>query len=113
MHEYSVALQIATIVKKAANGKPVKKININIGALSGIFSESLLMYLELLFLEDNMKDIKIETKETPAVFICDCGNEYVAQNLFTLCPNCKKISRKIKSGHDCIVESIEVEDGNE
>jgi hydrogenase nickel incorporation protein HypA/HybF len=110
MHEYSVASEIAAIVKQTAQGRRVKKITIAIGSFSGIFSESLLMYLELVLPDMGMDNVEIETKETAAVFACACGNEYTAQNMALACPGCGGYERTIKTGHDCIVESIEVED---
>jgi hydrogenase nickel insertion protein HypA len=110
VHEYSVASEIAAIVKEAAKNRPVKKITLAIGVLSGIFSESLLMYLELVLPEMGMKNVSIETKEIPAAFVCSCGTEYTAESMTALCPQCGGYERSIKSGHDCTVESIEVED---
>jgi hydrogenase nickel insertion protein HypA len=110
MHEYSVASEIAAIVKQTAQGRRVKTISLAIGALSGIFSESLLMYLELVLPDMGMDSVKIETRETAAVFTCACGNEYKVENMALACPECGGYERAIKAGHDCIVESIEVED---
>jgi hydrogenase nickel incorporation protein HypA/HybF len=110
MHEYSVASEIAAIVKQTAAGRPVKKITLAIGALSGIFSESLLMYLELVLPEMGMKDVSIETKDLPASFVCSCGTEYTAESMTTVCPQCGGYERSIKSGHECTIESVEVED---
>jgi hydrogenase nickel incorporation protein HypA/HybF len=110
MHEYSVASEIAAIVAQNAKGLPVKKISIAIGALSGIFSESLVMYLELLLPEMGMGEAKIETREVRATFVCSCSTEYVAESMTTVCPQCGGYERSIKSGHDCTIESIEVED---
>jgi hydrogenase nickel incorporation protein HypA/HybF len=110
MHEYSVASEIAAIVKQTAKGLPVKKISLSIGVLSGIFSESLLMYLELVLPEMGMTGVAIETKEIPATFVCVCGTEYTAKSMTEVCPQCGGYERSIQSGHDCTIESIEVED---
>jgi hydrogenase nickel incorporation protein HypA/HybF len=110
VHEYSVASEIAAIVKEAAKGLPVKKVTIAIGVLSGVFSESLLMYLELVLPEMGMNNVFIETKEVPATFVCTCGTQYTAERMTELCPQCGGYERSIKSGHDCTVESIEVDD---
>jgi hydrogenase nickel incorporation protein HypA/HybF len=109
MHEYSVATEIAALVKQTAKDRPVRKITLAIGALSGIFSESLLMYLELVLPESGMENVVIETKEVLACFVCGCGTEYTAERMTTLCPNCGGYERSIKSGHDCTIESIEVD----
>jgi hydrogenase nickel incorporation protein HypA/HybF len=110
MHEYSVATEIAEIVKQTAQGRPVKKISLAIGSLSGIFTDSLLMYLEIVLPDMGMNNVAIETREVPALFACACGNEYKAENIASACPACGGFERTIKAGHDCTVESIEVED---
>jgi hydrogenase nickel incorporation protein HypA/HybF len=110
MHEYSVASEIAAIVKKNAQGRQVNKITLAVGALSGIFTGSLLMYLELVLPDQGMKNVFVETKEIPASFSCLCGAEYTANDIIAACPSCGGFDRTIKAGHDCTIESIEVED---
>ncbi len=110
MHEYSVACEIAALVKQSAQGRPVKQITLAVGALSGIFTESLLMYLELVLPDVGMKNVAIETKDVPATFACTCGATYAADSFASVCPACGGYNRTITAGADCTVESIEVED---
>jgi len=110
MHEFSVASEIAALVKQTAGSAKVLSVNINIGALSGIFSESLLMYLEIVLPDMGMENVKVETKQIPATFECACGTSYVAEKITAVCPECGGIKRKMTAGHDCTVESIEVDD---
>jgi hydrogenase nickel incorporation protein HypA/HybF len=110
MHEYSVASEIAAIVKQTAGESRVRKITVAVGALSGIFTESLLMYLDLVLPEMGMSGAAIEIKEISATFACTCGTEYQTGSIADGCPRCGEFARTIKSGHDCTVESIEVED---
>ena len=110
MHEYSIAAEIAAIVKQTAHDRQVKKITLAIGVLSGVFSESLLMYLELVLPDMGMNGVVIETKEVPAGFACVCGRQYTGKSMTELCPACGGYDRTITAGHDCTIESIEVED---
>ncbi len=110
MHEYSVAAEIAEIVRQTAQNRPVKKITLAVGILSGIFVDSLLMYLEIVLPELGMEDVTVETKEVPATFLCVCNTEYTANSMGATCPACNGYNRSIKSGHDCTIESIEVDD---
>jgi hydrogenase nickel incorporation protein HypA/HybF len=110
MHEYAVADNIAELVLETAKGRRLEKINLAIGALSGVFTESLTMYLILILEEKGHLGVKIATKEIPATFHCDCGKEYTAAKMIDACPSCGGYNRKIVSGKDCIVESIEVND---
>jgi hydrogenase nickel insertion protein HypA len=110
MHEYSVACEIAALVKQTALNARVTKITLAVGALSGIFTESLVMYLDFVLPDMGMNNALVETRDVPATFSCACGVEYVAENIATVCPACGAFTRTIKAGQDCIVESIEVDD---
>jgi hydrogenase nickel insertion protein HypA len=110
MHEYSVACEIAALVKQTAQGRPVQQITLAVGALSGIFTESLTMYLELVLPDMGMDNVKIEIKDVPAAFTCACGEQYTARTMASACPKCGEYARTITAGQDCMVESIEVED---
>jgi hydrogenase nickel insertion protein HypA len=110
MHEFSVATEIAELVKQTANGLPVKKITLAIGALSNVFTDSLLMYMEIVLPDMGMEHVEIETKQVPATFLCKCGTVYTAEKFTTACPSCNGIERTLQSGQDCTVESIEVSD---
>jgi|WetSurMetagenome_2_1015567.scaffolds.fasta_scaffold00423_14 hydrogenase nickel insertion protein HypA len=113
MHEYAVACEIAALVKQTTAGARVEKITLGVGALSGIFTESLTMYLELVLPDMGMESVKIETRDVPAVFACDCGERYEARSILTACPKCGAYARTVAAGQDCVVESIEVEDDPE
>jgi len=110
MHEYSVACEIAALVKHTARGARVIKITLGVGALSGIFTESLRMYLELALPEAGLDNVAIETKDVPATFLCSCTEQYTSDKFTAACPKCSGYQRTIVSGQDCMVESIEVDD---
>jgi hydrogenase nickel incorporation protein HypA/HybF len=111
MHEYGIALEIAEIASKNANGQNIAKINLQIGDLSGVFSESLTMYLELIFQEKQKKAPAIAVNKVKAKFKCSCGNDYAPSKLFDPCPSCGGFTRSVVDGNECTVESIEVDDG--
>ncbi len=110
MHEYSVACEIASLVKQSAQTARVTKIALAVGALSGIFTESLLMYLGMVLPDRGMDNVTVETRDVPAAFICACGTRYPAETFAALCPSCGGLARSIAAGADCTVESIEVDD---
>ncbi len=110
MHEYSVAYEIVALVKQTAKGARVVKITISVGALSGIFTESLLMYLEFAFPEAGMDNVSVETIDVPAQFECSCGKRYSADRISSACPLCGGYERTVVAGQECMVDSIEVDD---
>ena len=110
MHEYSVAAGIADLVLQHNQGKRVEKVHLNIGAMSGIFYESLEMYLQLILEEKGHPGVQVPARFIPASFHCACGRDYEVEKMVEACPACGGYDRKITGGKDCEVESIEVED---
>ncbi len=110
MHEYSVALNVADLVLQHSQGKRIEKVNLSIGDMSGVFYDSLAMYLELVLEEKGHKGVVFDAKFIPATFVCSCGKQYETSKMAEGCPACGGFDRKIIAGKDCLVESIEVND---
>jgi hydrogenase nickel incorporation protein HypA/HybF len=110
MHEYSVALSIADLVLEHCQSRRLEKINLSIGALSGILFESLEMHLQLILEEKGHKDVALVARYEPATFRCACGKDYEVEHFTQGCPACGGYNRQITGGKDCRVESIEVKD---
>jgi len=110
MHEYGVALEIAEIALKNSGGRNIIKINIGNGDLSGVNSESLAMYCDLVFREKQNGAVAVAVEMVPALFKCACGALYAPRKMFDPCPSCKKFDRVVAGGDRCALESIEVED---
>ncbi|MBN2188525.1 MAG: hydrogenase maturation nickel metallochaperone HypA [Chitinispirillaceae bacterium] len=109
MHEYGVAVEIAERAAAAAGGRRLSRVTIRIGALSGVFAESLAMYCDLLFREQQPNAVEIVAANVPARFRCACGAEYSPQKLFDPCPSCGGADRVVIDGKECLLESIEVD----
>jgi len=112
MHEYGVAAEIVGMIAGRAAGRVIKKVNLQVGDLSGVFCDSLAMYCELLF-HDLQPDPAIEMAimQVKAAFECSCGVRYSPAAFLDPCPSCSGYVRKVTGGDQCLIESIEVEDG--
>jgi hydrogenase nickel incorporation protein HypA/HybF len=111
MHEYGVALEIAERAAAAAGGRRLSRIILRIGALSGVCAESLAMYCDLLVREKQSSAVAIDPVHVPARFRCACGVEYSPRRFFDPCPSCGGVDRTVIDGKECVLDSIEVEDG--
>jgi len=100
MHEYSVALNIADLVLQHSQGKRIEKVNLSIGDMSGVFYDSLAMYLQLVLDEKGHKNVVLEAQFIPATFICTCGKEYTTSKMAEGCTACGRYDRKIIAGKD-------------
>jgi hydrogenase nickel incorporation protein HypA/HybF len=111
MHEYGVALEIVRMAREAAGKRTISKVSIAVGDLSGVFSDSLVMYGELLFHDAQPScDVLFSIRRVNAEFRCSCGTAYVPTELFAPCPDCGGFDRTVIGGNQCTIESIEVED---
>jgi hydrogenase nickel incorporation protein HypA/HybF len=110
MHEYSIASAIMDTALEAARGKKIVSMTLRIGALSGVFDESLLLYIEVISEEKKLGQIDVKTVNEKARFACACGHEYDADEFVAACPSCHGYERRIVAGTECTIESIEVEE---
>ncbi len=110
MHELSVATGIVDLAVQNAGGKTITGLNLSVGVNAGVFKESLLFYLDLLFDERGMKGVRVDWKDLPVHCACDCGAQYETLVFMQACPRCGSFKRSMTGGRDCTVESNEVDD---
>lgn len=112
MHEFALAQEIvATISSKVTEGlENIQSIDIDVGAFSGVVVDSLDFGLQALFEEEHVNDIQINITTIPTIALCACGNEYQLREIFEMCPKCQSFNRKLVSGTDIIIKSIELKE---
>jgi len=110
MHEFSVAQSIADTVCSRVNPERLRKVTLDIGTYSGVFPDSLRMYLELIFEERNAKGVELEMNRVEASCVCECGENYKLDKFHDPCPKCGGYNREITGGKDCMIRTVEVED---
>jgi hydrogenase nickel incorporation protein HypA/HybF len=110
MHELSVATDIVELAFGAAEGRLVERLTVKNGAFSSVFAESLRFYLEILTEERQGKQADIVIESVPAKCLCECGKVYETDRFLDPCPSCGEWKRKVESGMECRLESIEVPD---
>lgn len=109
MHELSVAKEIIDIVLKHCDSPDdLKSIELDIGALSGVYQSSLSFYIDLILTEKQISNVKVSYNFIPISYKCSCGNVYTSDDITGLCPVCSSIDREIIKGKDCLIRTIEV-----
>jgi len=111
MHELGVATALVDLAQENAGKRRLTALNLAVGANSGIFRDSLLFYLDLLFEERALKPVEVRWRDVPLRFKCVCGHEYESVSFASPCPSCGSVERDLVGGGDCFLDSIEVEDG--
>ncbi len=113
MHELAITQNMLDVVldeAKTAKATKITKINLVIGGLSGVVSDCVQFYFDLLKKGSAAEEAIIEFRLVPAEFRCrDCQHNFSLQDSSWICPNCHSTSLEVRSGQQCYVESIEVE----
>jgi hydrogenase nickel incorporation protein HypA/HybF len=112
MHEFALAQDIIETVSRnvKADLEKVTAIYIEVGEFSGVVADSLEFGLEVVLKDRNLSHVKIDMTAVPAVAVCQCGINYSIKDILETCPECHSYQRKITSGADVIIRSIELQE---
>ena len=113
MHESVITQNMLTTIldeAKAANARKVIRISLTVGELSGVVSECVQFYFDILKKDTIASEAAIDFKTVPARLRCrDCQTEFRPQDELWVCPGCGSRSVEIREGRDCSIDSIEIE----
>lgn len=112
VHELSIANSLVNIVAELAEGTCVRKIHLNIGALSCVHPDSLRFSFDSIVAGTPLADASLEIRELPVVIYCPtCEQLRTLSGLQDFrCPVCQTLSGDIRQGQELEIESIEVLD---
>jgi Zn finger protein HypA/HybF involved in hydrogenase expression len=63
--------------------------------------------------EKNNPSARINIVQVEAQARCQCGKTYVLKTMFDECPECKSLQRKIISGTDIVINSVEIREDDD
>jgi len=112
MHELALSESIVRTVLDACGARPerVRKIGLEVGALSAVNVSSLEFCMLAVLEQSGMEGVTVEIKEVPARVECACGRTYEPADMFTPCPDCGGFSRRVVAGTDLTIQYVEVDD---
>lgn len=115
MHELSLARDMIMIISQTLGEvRPLDAVNITVGPLSGISPESLRFCFTEIARMEGFGEPELVITETEAKLVCiDCRCEYEAADFYQGCPSCGSIRRRILSGREFTVDSVEIEEGSD
>jgi len=113
MHEMGIALEIIDIVKASippdTPDARVVRINLQIGRLSAIVTESLRFCLEIAAKDTPLADAEVAIEEVPVVAQCkDCRHRWTITGPAFSCEKCQSGSIELLSGRELDIRSIEI-----
>lgn len=117
MHEYSLAQDMAEVIVSAL-GRPrmLESVTVVVGPLSGVSGESLTFCFTEVASRRGLGTPRLVVRKTLARMLClKCGHEWRGDDFSPGCPACGSWERRIVSGREFFVESVEFdgEDSNE
>jgi len=95
---------------KAAKANKVTRINLVIGELSGVVSDSVQFYFDFLKKGNATEEAILDFKLVPIELCCrDCQTTFHPDDSAWICPNCRSTGLDVIKGQESYIESIEVE----
>ncbi len=114
MHELSIveALidQVNSEVDRAAPGGRVTRLDLVVGKLSGVNTDSIRFAFEMLSPDTAMEGARLEIAEVKPLCCCrQCNARVQIDEFVVTCPQCGSGDIYMEGGQDLLLQSIEVE----
>jgi hydrogenase nickel incorporation protein HypA/HybF len=115
MHEMGIAMEIVEIamasIPQDLKNSRVERINLNVGKLTAIVTESLRFCFDIVSKDTPLCDATLHIEEIPIVVRCfDCNDEYPIDEPVFTCRTCRGGSVSMVSGRELDIHSIEIVD---
>ncbi|MDR1852764.1 MAG: hydrogenase maturation nickel metallochaperone HypA [Propionibacteriaceae bacterium] len=109
MHELALARSIERIVLRAAGGRVVKQVNVDVGALRQVVAPTLINCWSFVR-SGNLGSAELSVNLIPAVISCKaCLSKTRLQSPALYCGTCGSREVAVTSGDEFVVASIDVE----
>jgi hydrogenase nickel incorporation protein HypA/HybF len=110
MHELGITRNIVAIVEDAARGRRVRRVDVDIGKLSGVLAEAVAFCFEAVAQGTAVEGATLAIRELEGRGRCRaCGRELETPTLFTACA-CGGREIERLQGEELKVRSMEIEE---
>jgi hydrogenase nickel incorporation protein HypA/HybF len=110
MHELAIADAIAQVASRHADGRRVVAIDLRVGHLRQVVTDSLRFSFELTTQGTNLEGANLNIETVPAAGTCNVCAEYGPLGSFPLsCTRCGALKVEVLEGEELEVEAVEVE----
>ncbi len=108
MHELAIAESVVDTVTQRLPGAKVTCVHLEIGALSGVVSDSIRFCFDLATEGTGLEGARLEITEHPAQCRCrSCGSEFSPDMPIVLCP-CGSADVAVLGGEELTIVSVQV-----
>jgi hydrogenase nickel incorporation protein HypA/HybF len=108
MHELSIAQSVVEAVLAHTGDRPVSKVRLQVGRLSGVVPDALGFCFELATASTPLEQAVLEIEEPTGHVHCrSCGGTFPLGELVLLCP-CGSADVEVLAGRELQITSVEV-----
>jgi hydrogenase nickel incorporation protein HypA/HybF len=109
MHELGITRNIIGIVTDAADGRPVRKVTLEIGKLSGVMADAIAFCFDAVAKGTALEGATLQIQEIEGRSRCSaCEAEFATPTLYTPCPCGSRLSVRL-CGEELKVKTMELE----
>jgi hydrogenase nickel incorporation protein HypA/HybF len=113
VHELSLSMAILDTVERHAEGRPVSRVSLTLGALRQVVPDSLDFYFEIVSRGTVCEGAELSQTLVGGRARCDgCAHEWQLDLPLFRCPRCGETAHPV-AGEEFMVESIEVSETQE
>lgn len=110
MHELSITENIVAIAQEAAQGRPVKKVTLEIGELTAVMPEAIRFCFDVCSQGTLLAGSELEIREIPGRGACrHCGANFPLEQPYGVCDRCDSYELDIIQGKELSIKEMEVE----
>jgi hydrogenase nickel incorporation protein HypA/HybF len=110
VHELSITRSVVAIVSERAAGQRVKRVRLQIGALSAVMPDAIRFCFDICATGTPVAGAALEIDEIPGMGTCnECGADVRLNALVGRCPMCGTANLRLISGQELNIKEMEVE----
>jgi hydrogenase nickel incorporation protein HypA/HybF len=110
MHELGITRNIVAIVAEAAKGRPVRRVTLEVGRLSGVMPEAIAFCFDTVAEGTALQGASLEIREIDGRARClACGEEFAIPTLLTPCV-CGSRQLERLHGEELNIKTMELEE---
>jgi hydrogenase nickel incorporation protein HypA/HybF len=109
MHELGITRNIIAIVSEAAAGRPVRRVTLEVGKLSGVMAGAIAFCFDVAAKDTPLEGATLDIHEIEGHGRClACGAEFAMPAIYTPCPCGSRSSVRLR-GEELKVKTMELE----
>jgi hydrogenase nickel incorporation protein HypA/HybF len=110
VHELSVCRAIADVARRAAGGRPVRRVGVRVGALRQVVPDTLVYSWELLTKDTELSGSVLDVEAVPAQVSCAaCGRRHTLRAPVLRCDSCDSTEVTVVGGEELLVTTLDLE----